>query len=143
MKRKTIVEIITILFLVFFIHNVINNYVGLQSLKNLLGFYTRNFILVAWTILVIEIVNVVLLIIPGTRTLGLLITSLLMLALAITVWFTPHFPHDFGGVLNDRSGSEIIFFAIFGVILALVGALLNLKTIKKSSRPEKAPVIYT
>jgi uncharacterized membrane protein len=143
MKRKTIVEIITILFLVFFIHNVINNYVGLQSLKNLLGFYTRNFIIVAWTIIVIETINVVLLIVPGTRTLGLLMTSLLMLALAITVWITPYFPHDFGGILNDRTGPQIIFFAIFGVILALVGALLNPKIIKKSNRQEKAPVIYT
>lgn len=143
MKRKLIIEIISALFIVFFVHTAISCFIRIQSLKNLLAFYTPHITGTAWTIVLTEAVIVLLLVIRRTRTIGLLLSLLFMLGLGITVWLTPHYPHDFGGILNDKPERQLILIAITGSVLALVAILLGIKSIKKANRLEEIPVVYT
>jgi hypothetical protein len=144
MKRKIVVDIIASIFIIFFTHSAIGNYIGMQSLKNLLGFYTPHVSEIAWCIVIIEAVIATLLVISRTRLIGLLLTFIFMIFLAITVWMTPNYPHDFGGILNDKPGKLLVLFAGIGIVFAVLAVWLGLKIIKnKTRRSKEVSVIYT
>lgn len=141
MKRKTIVEIIAALFIIFFVHSAILSFIRLQSLKNLLGFYTFHKTEIAWAIVSTETIIALLLILPRTRTIGLLMSLLFMLCFGVTLWLTPYYPHDFEGILNNMTGKQRWAMVIVSIVLALIAILL--KPLKKVKRLEEAPVVYT
>jgi Methylamine utilisation protein MauE len=143
MKRKLIIEIISALLIVFFLYNAISNYLQIQSLKNLLAFYTTDISGIAWTIIVVEAIIVLLLFIPRTRLAGLLTALLLILYAGYTVLRTPHFPHDFGGILNNLSSKQHILIYSLLVLLAIVGVWLKIKERRYKLSPTSEQVVFT
>ena len=143
MKSKTIVEIIAALFIVFFVHSAILSFLRIQSLKNLLAFYTYSKTEVAWAIIIIEVATALLLIFPRTRTLGLIMSLLFMIGLGITIWLTLYHPHDFEGVLNNMTNKQRWWLIIVSVILATIAIPLKWKASQKIDQKENIPIVYT
>lgn len=142
-KRNLPAEIVAALLLIFFVHSVISNYIQLQSLKNLLAFYTRNTTLVAWLIILSEIFIATLLFMPRTRLIGFVAVLIATLFTVYTQLSKPHYPHDFGGIINHltRMQQYILYgvvsaFSIFGVLLSVL---------KRKPQPATNPdqVVYT
>lgn len=142
MKRKTIVEIISALLIVFFLHSAISNYIQLQSLKNLLAFYTINTTEVAWAIVIVEAVIALLLFISRTRLTGLLAVLLFTLYAGYTVLRTPHFPHDFGGILNNLSSKQHILIYVLLALMTIAGIWLAIRK-PRLKAPPTSDVVFT
>jgi uncharacterized membrane protein YphA (DoxX/SURF4 family) len=143
MKRKTILEIISALLILFFLHSSISNYIRLQSLKNLLGFYTIDTTGIAWTIVVVESIIALLLFIPRTRLVGLVAVLFFTLYAGYTVARTPHFPHNFGGILDNLSSWQHIL--IYGLLTSLAIAGIGLTIRKPRTKVPRASdqVVFT
>ncbi len=143
MKRKTIVEIISALLTVFFLHGAITNYIQLQSLKNLLAFYTFNTTEIAWVIIIAEAAIGLLLSIPKLRIVGLVAVPLFALYAGYTVLRTLHFPHNFGGILNNLSTKQHILIYVSLGISAMAGIWLKMRKpgLKVSSTSDE--VVFT
>jgi len=110
----------------------------------MLAFYTPKVSITAWFIVLLEIAIATVLVISRSRIIGILLTILFMICLAITVWMTPHYPHDFGGILNDKSEKQLLLFALTGIVLAAIAFWLGLKTTReKNLRSKGTSVIYT
>src|SRR5438876_769132 len=124
MKRPSIAEIIAAVFILFFVHSAVSNLIQLQSLKNLLGFYTFNTSAVAWSIVIVETAIASLLLIPRTRRFGFLTVQLFALYAGYTVLRRPHFPHDFGGLLNHVTFKQQLLFYSLLALLAIAGIYL-------------------
>lgn len=142
-RRKIITEIIASLLLIFYVHTFISTYVNLQSLKNMLPFYTSNNNMVAWTIVVIEIVIVVLLFLPKTRLIGFvgaLITTFLAGYLVIKY---PDNPHHFGGLLNHISDTQQITLYSLLSLLEIAGVGLLAIRPKRHSSNIKDSIVFT
>lgn len=141
-KRKLIVEVIAAILLVFFVHTLISSYIQLQSLKNLLAFYTKYTTEVAWMMILSELVISVLLFTPRIRHLGLIFVTLYSVFGFYIVITHFHYPHDFGGVLNRISTSQqlVLFCLLF--VLALFGLISRLR--KSRSKTDSEPsIVFT
>lgn len=125
-KKNAAVEVISALLLVFYLHSVISNYVQLQSLKNMLAFYTVHTTPVAWAIVLIEFVIALLLFIPRTKGAGLLLSSLFVITIAVVIFRSPHFPHDFGGLLNNIGDKQKL---ILGIVMLVTGVIALLQSL--------------
>lgn len=136
-KRNTIVDIIAALLLIFFLHTLITTYFELQSLKNMLAFYTTNRIFFAWTIVLTEGVIAICLFVPRTRILGFILTLLYSTILVTVIVRTPGFPHDFGGFIGDMPTSIQYYFYGLLPILAIVGLFMHKKAkVKPQNEPD-------
>jgi len=120
-----VVEIITALLIVFFVHSAIDNYFRLQSLKNLLIFYTVNVDAIAWLILLTETAIALLLLFQRTRTAGLLASLAFFITLTLIVALTPHSPHNFGGVLNGLNRKRYVAIETGGILLSFLALLIK------------------
>jgi len=142
-KQNLFVEIIASLLLIFFVHTLISSYIQLQSLKNLLGFYTSNTSVVAWTIIIVEFITFLLLLIPRTRLFGFLITIFCSIFAGYLVVSNPHLPHDFGGIINFLPWK--IQFLLCSLLSILSGVGIFLMKVKpqrqKTDTPE--PMAFT
>ena len=132
MKKNTIVEIVSALLLVFYIHSLISNCVQLQSLKNMLTFYTVRTSLVAWMILSLEFIVVLLLFIPHSRQAGLLLSSLFVTALIAVSFRWPHNPHDFGGIVNELGDKRRFILAIIVLLLSVAAFMIKYRRLSVS-----------
>lgn len=137
-KRNILIEIISSLLLIFFVHSVISNYVSMQSLKNLLAFYTRYTAEAAWAIIITEAIIAILLLIPAVRGIGFAAVIVVALFAIYTVLKTPYFPHDFGGILNSLHSNQQICFYCLLAVLSITGLWLLLKGMTFKSKPETA-----
>jgi hypothetical protein len=142
MKKNVTVEIISALLLVFYVHSVISNYVQLQSLKNMLAFYTVHTSMVAWVIVLVEFVIAVLLFIPRTKSVGLLISSVFVITIAVVIFRSPHYPHAFGGLLNHINDQQRLILGILMLIAGVIALLLKRKEVK-SKRLNKSDAAIT
>ncbi|THU40471.1 hypothetical protein FAM09_11460 [Niastella caeni] len=141
-KRKLVAEIIASLLLIFFVHTLISSYVQLQSLKNLLGFYTSNRDAIAWIMLVSEFIIVTLLYFPQTRKIGFIASILSSLLAGYIILKYPHFPHDFGGIINYLSSSKQILLYSLLLVLSITGILL-IKKENNKTESESQSIVYT
>lgn len=142
MKKNTIVEVISALLLVFYVHSVISIYVQLQSLKNMLAFYTLHTSLFAWSFVIVELLIVVAIFLPKTRVVGFILSAAFAITLIITAKLTPGYPHDFGGVINVLSESIKLVLLILIMILSLLGFGIRLRK-KKVKHQMPGNAIYT
>lgn len=131
-KRNLIVEIIASLLLIFFVHTLISSYIQLQSLKNLLGFYTKNTTELAWIIIVVELVTITLLFFPKTRILGFILVLLCTTCALFIVFKRPSYPHDFGGIMNQLTRKQQPFFYSLLVTLTIIGLIIDVKKARKN-----------
>jgi hypothetical protein len=141
-KRKRIVEIIGALMIVFFVHSSIVNYFGMQSMINMLAFYTVHTTEYAWAFWGTEVMIALLLIIPSTRIVGLVMTVLFMAGMVTLILMTPHYPHNFGGLLGYISDTRHLVYEITLGVLALAALLLCIPR-RRKEEPEPLPVIFT
>ncbi|MBO9564167.1 MAG: hypothetical protein J7621_15390 [Niastella sp.] len=132
MKKNTIVEIVSALLLVFYIHCLISNCVQLQSLKNMLTFYTVHTSLVAWMIISLEFIIALLLFIPRSRRAGLLLSSLFVIILMIVSFRWPHNPHDFGGIVNELGNKRKLILGIVVLLLSFSAFMIKYRRLSVS-----------
>lgn len=133
-RRNLFVEIIAALLLLFFVHSVISNYIQLQSLKNLLAFYTRNTATVAWLMITAETMIALLLFLPKTRKLGFIAVLLAALFTGYLQLSKPYYPHDFGGIINYLAKNQQYGLYSLLILLSLTGLLFTV--IRKKPKPE-------
>lgn len=142
-KRTTIVEIIASLLLIFFVHTAISTFINLQSLKNLLAFYASNFSVVAWIVLIIEGIVLSLIFVPKTRSAGFLAVILCVSYAVYQVFSKPHFPHDFGGIINNISHTQQLVLYSILLTLSVTGFCLQVFVHKSKAKPERRTVAFT
>lgn len=142
-KRNMIIEIISSLLLVFFIHSIIYNFINLQSLKNLLGFYTRNKSETAWLIVITETLIALLLFLPQTRLLGFFSVLFISIFAGYIVIKFSFFPHHFGGILNNFSKTQHILFYSLLILMAITGIFLHFFWKKEHKIKRQDSVVFT
>lgn len=135
MKKNTIVEVIAALLLVFYVHSVVNIYIQFNGLRSVLSFYTPYALHLTWVILLTEFLIALLLFIPRTRLIGLLMSSLFSLVIIVTIFWSPHNPHDFGGVLNGISEKQKLYLATLLFILGITA--FSIKVIERRTKRNK------
>ena len=142
-KRNLIVEIISGLLLIFFIHTIFYNFLNIQSLKNLLGFYTRNTSEIAWVIIISETLIALLLFLPQTRLLGFFAVILISIFAGYIVIKYSFFPHHFGGILNHLSKTQHILFYSLLILMAITGIFLHIFRKKEHKIESQDTVVFT
>jgi hypothetical protein len=142
MTRKKITEIIAAILMIYFLHSAISNYVNIENLKEVLAFYTRSFIAVAWLIFIVQAVTFIALFIPKTRLYGQISSFVFLTTLLITLLRKPRVPHDFGGVLNYLNTKETYLFIISCMLLSAIGIALTLRYTKKDSPNLSTPAYH-
>jgi hypothetical protein len=142
-KRKLFSEIITGLLLIFFINCVISSYHHIPSLQNMLTFYTYHYKLLAWVIVIAEVMISLLLFFHQTRLIGFVTVIAISLFAGVLVIKTPGIPHDFGGILNDGATSRHVLIYSTLIILSSVGFFISKRSRKLKSKTESPKVIFT
>ncbi|MCS3795951.1 hypothetical protein [Niastella sp. OAS944] len=141
-KRNVIVEIIAATLLIFFVHTFISSFIQLQSLKNLLAFYTKYTTETAWLMIASELLISILLFMPRLRKWGLILVipfAILGFYIVVTHY---RYPNDFGGLLNTLSSTQQLVLYCLLFALALSGLLSGFR--KQKSKTEKEPsVVFT
>lgn len=86
---------------------------------------------IAWLLPVTELALAVLLFIPAARLIGLLASSLLLVALTLyltyMVLYDPNLPCSCGGVLAEMTWKQHIFFNLLLLLLSIIGLRLYKK----------------
>lgn len=132
MKKKTVVDIISYLFIVLFIYASVNKLVDYENFSTELAkspLLTAFAGWVAWAVPVAELVVVALLTVPRWCLAGLyaafsLMTMFTAYIVAI-LKFSDYVPCSCGGVLQNMSWSQHLVFNIAFVLLALTGIILH------------------
>jgi hypothetical protein len=116
-------EMIVVILLIFWVHTLVSNFIQLQSLKNLLAFYTLNMALVAWLILIAKTIVIALIFFQRTRLPGFFAALLLIFFAGIVIIRYPHYPHNFGGFFNNISRSQQWILITSISILSVIGII--------------------
>lgn len=149
-KRNTIVEIISSLFILLFVYTAISKLANIDRFQNVLhnapkiGKYAH---VISWLLPITEIVVALLLFFPKTKKIGLYSSLLLMVAftgyLFYMIFFAYNLPCSCGGVLEKMSWNQHLIFNCFFTLLAGIGIWLNKR---KPSQPEilsSSKAVYT
>jgi uncharacterized membrane protein YphA (DoxX/SURF4 family) len=139
MKRTTIVEIISVLFIILFLYTALSKLMEYSVFKEQIAvspFLAPVASLVAPMIPIIEILLVLMLIVPKWRLKGLFASTALMVAFTVYIiammLFAENLPCSCGGVLAELSwGQHIIFNSVF-IVLGMVGIILEKKIRKEA-----------
>lgn len=142
---KRIIEIIAAIFILLFTYTAISKLFDYTDFKNtlyyspLLSSYAA---VLAWVLPVVELIISGLLLIPQKRETGLYASFALMLILTIylsyMVLYSPHLPCSCGGVLQQMTWPQHIWFNTGFTILAAVGIRMQYRL--KTSIPIHQPV---
>lgn len=132
MKKKSVVDIITYLFIILFIYASVNKLLDYENFSTELGkspLLTAFAGWVAWAVPVVELIVVVLLTVPRLCLAGLyaafsLMTMFTAYIVAI-LRFSDYVPCSCGGVLQNMSWNQHLVFNIVFVLLALAGIFLH------------------
>lgn len=121
LPRNIYAEIIASLLLIFFVHTLVSSFIQLQSVKNMLAFYTRNTTFVAWLIIILETIVTALIFFPRTRLMGFIAAILIISCAGIAIVIYPHYPHDFGGIFNNITHNQKWIIIGLTASLSLIG----------------------
>lgn len=143
-SKKAISESATALLVFLFLYTALSKLLEIDTFREVLGksplLGSINGI-VAWSIPVIELLIVTLLIIPKTRYKGLwaslILLSIFTLYLIYMVIFTPELPCSCGGVINNMTWTEHIFFNLAFIGLSTLGIYLTRTNKNKSNSDGK------
>lgn len=132
MKKKSVVDIITYLFIILFIYASVNKLLDYENFSTELGkspLLTAFAGWVAWAVPVVELIVVALLTVPRLCLAGLyaafsLMTMFTAYIVAI-LRFSDYVPCSCGGVLQNMSWNQHLVFNIVFVLLALAGIFLH------------------
>jgi uncharacterized membrane protein YphA (DoxX/SURF4 family) len=142
MKKSTIAEIISFLFIVLFLYTSISKLMEFSVFKHQIG---ASPVLspiawwIAWLIPALEIIVSLMLIIPAFRLRGLYASTILMIAftayIIIILNFSKEIPCSCGGVIEQLSWTQHIFFNSVFIVLGIIGIML----LSSSPRPRYTP----
>jgi uncharacterized membrane protein YphA (DoxX/SURF4 family) len=140
MKKKTVVDVITYLFIILFIYASVNKLVDYENFSTELGkspLLTAFAGWVAWMVPVVELLVVVLLTMPKWCLAGLyaafsLMTMFTAYIVAI-LRFSDYVPCSCGGVLQNMTWNQHLVFNIAFVLLALAGIILHEPEVHKKA----------
>lgn len=131
MKRKVIIEIISLLFILLFTYAAVSKLIDYEKFKVQIGqspLLTAYEAWIVWAVPGIEIVISFMLAIPRTRHLALYgaFSMMVMFSAYIVVIlnFSDYVPCSCGGILEKLGWTEHLFFNIGFVLLALWGIIL-------------------
>lgn len=143
-RRNFVVQVLSSLLLLFFVHTVINQLFQIHSLNNMLQFYVFNTSLIFWLIIFSEVLIAALLFMPRLRLLGFMLTIAYALLLANTIYRTPHFPHDFGGIINSLTKQQQYILCGSLCLIPIIGiAVAFTRRRKPASEPETQQAVFT
>ncbi|THU39601.1 DoxX family membrane protein [Niastella caeni] len=142
LSKSTIVEIISVLFIILFLYTGISKLMEYAVFKEQIAESpilkpVASFI--AWALPLTEFIVSLLLIIPRWRLKGLYASLFLMIAFTIYIGaimlFNKELPCSCGGIISELSwNGHLIFNSIF-ILLALIGVLLE-KKIRRSIKAD-------
>lgn len=149
MTRKTIIEIISGLFITLFLYTAVSKLTGYTTFENglkssvpLAPYAT----ILAWLIPVVEIVVVILLFFPATQKPGMYASAGLMLGFTGYITYmlagTTFRPCGCGGVIQSLSWPQHLVFNSVFTVLALLGIWLMRKR-KKGPDMHNASMLRT
>jgi len=132
MKRITIIEIISYLFIILFVYASMNKLLDVETFRVQIGqspLLTSIAPWIAWVIPISEILIAVMLSIPRFRLLALYASFTLMIMftayIVAVLNFGDNIPCSCGGVLEKLGWTEHLIFNIGFVLLSLVGIVLH------------------
>jgi uncharacterized membrane protein YphA (DoxX/SURF4 family) len=134
MKKGTIVDIISGLFIILFVYTSLMKIIDHERFdwalhKSPLLYPVASFL--AWTVPIGELLIVISLILPGTKKIGLYSSLILMSIFTIYIGFMVYLrserPCTCGGVISYMNWHQHFYFNIFFTLLALLALLLNKK----------------
>lgn len=138
MKRTTLVEIISALFILLFVYTASSKLLELEKFQNtitqspLIGDFAS---LISWAVPITEIGLALLLLIPKTRLIGLYASTAMMtvftLYIGYMIVFTPKLPCSCGGVIKYMTWNQHLLFNIFFTLLGMWGIILSRKNNKQ------------
>jgi hypothetical protein len=139
-NKKTIVEVISALFILLFLYTAINKTFDIHPTvtainKSLLISSSE---LVAWLVVIAEYITALLLFLPATRKAGLYSSLGLMTIFTGYIIYMKAFveklPCSCGGVISKMTWNQHMLFNIISILLAIVALLLlrNLKPFRNS-----------
>ncbi|SRR5258708_10979080 len=148
MKRSTIIEIISILFMILFLYTGISKLTEYSVFREQIAespILAPVAAVIAWSLPLIEFIVVVLLFIPNWRIKGLYASLILMVLfmgyVIALVSFSGKLPCSCGGVLQQLSWKQHIVFNSAFTCLALWGTLLHRKS-NKAIRASQSSLAY-
>jgi uncharacterized membrane protein YphA (DoxX/SURF4 family) len=132
MKRTTIVETISILFIIFFLYTGISKLMDYSVTKEQIALSPLLAPIAGWIVIVLpiaEIIVSVILFIPRTRLKGLYASLILMTVFTgyviYILSYNEHLPCTCGGVLQSLSWKQHLLFNSVFIVLALTGIVLG------------------
>jgi uncharacterized membrane protein YphA (DoxX/SURF4 family) len=151
MKRSTIVEIISALFILLFVYTGIKKIQAFDDLKFVLKDYPLIGGLgntIAWALPTIELLVALLLFIPRFRKIGIYSSLVLMTGFTLysisLITFAPHLPCTCGGMLQQLSWTQHLIFNIAFILLAIIAIRLQHKNTKINLQASaKSRIAYT
>ena len=149
-KHQLIVEIISFLLIFLFVYAAFSKVLDFQKFRVQLGqspLLTAFAGWIAWIIPSVEILISLMLAIASWRLAGLYASFSLMVMftayiIAITR-FSEYVPCSCGGVLQNMSWNQHLFFNIGFVLIALAGILLHPLNRQEKQTGEPIPVVFT
>ena len=149
-KHQLIVEIISFLLIFLFVYAAFSKVLDFQKFRVQLGqspLLTAFAGWIAWIIPSVEILISLMLAIASWRLAGLYASFSLMVMftayiIAITR-FSEYVPCSCGGVLQNMSWNQHLFFNIGFVLIALAGILLHPLNQQEKQTGEPIPVVFT
>jgi len=134
MKRTTIIEIISALFILLFVYTASSKLLGYDNFRGTIvkSAFLRPYVdIVAWLVPSIELIVSALLFFPRTRLLGLYGSLGLMIAFTLYVGlllaFEKNLPCSCGGVISKLTWKEHLIFNSFFTVLAAIAIWLKRK----------------
>ena len=142
LKKTTIVEIISALFVILFIYTGLNKLLDYDTFRFQMGrspYLQNKSGMVAATLPGGELLVALALIVPRTRLAGLYASFFLMSLftgyVAIMLSFSYYLPCSCGGILQALSWRQHLVFNSLFTILSVIGVLLQSQTGQRSSIP--------
>lgn len=141
MRYKTLIEILSSLFILLFVYTAVSKWIDHRSFQNtiqqspLIGSFAG---VVAWALPLLELGISGLLFFESKRKAGFYAAGSLLIILTgyigYMLLFSPHLPCSCGGVIKYLSWSEHLVFNVLWILLSLLGIVLSESDNRKGSQ---------
>lgn len=132
MLRKSVLEIISFLFILLFVYTAVSKFLDYENFRAVIGqspLLTRFAPMLAIVVPVAEIIIALLLAIPRYRRAGLYASFAMMMLfttyIIVLVTMSEKIPCSCGGVISRMTWDQHLYFNICFVLLALLGMWLH------------------
>jgi uncharacterized membrane protein YphA (DoxX/SURF4 family) len=141
MLRKSVLEAISLLFILLFVYTAVSKFLDYENFRAVIGqspLLTRLAPVLAIVVPVAEIMIALLLAIPHYRRAGLYASFAVMMLfttyIIVLVTLSEKVPCSCGGVISRMTWMQHLYFNIFFVLLALLGMWLHTDEVSGQSK---------